>query len=387
VGHDDARTVFPRRRAAGGRIDGIDMPAWSLLGFEDEMLLGTTEGVYRMRGTSTPVRISGTEDLSTYSLKRSVSDPSKIWLATRSGLASLHRDGDGWRFGGIVAGTPRYTRNIIEQNGELWLGTVFDGVIHIARDGKITRYGAGETSVESIGGRMVFVRNPGLIQGLGPKGTLVIDPLIGHVQNPPQFFRIAEDGAGNVWINSDPPRVLLRLKNTYARESRPLSGIGIDVQVMQYVDGAMWFATSEGLFRYAPHTTQRVAAQPAPLIRRVVAGERRTLVSEGVANGATELPYAFRRLRIEFAPASYRAGVAYQYRLDPVDSAWSEWSPNPFIDYTNLDEGRYTFRVRARGATGATSSEAQWSFTVHPPWYRTPWMLLLGLLLAAGSSR
>ncbi|HEX6099728.1 MAG TPA: diguanylate cyclase [Thermoanaerobaculia bacterium] len=380
------RGLYVLDEAPGGarRIQGIDAPAWSLLSSGGEMLIGTAEGLYRMRGDAGPVHVAGTEGLVVYSMLPAEGRPSRIWLATREGVAKLDRDGSGWRYGGKVAGSPRYTRSLVEQNGALWAGTVFDGVVRIAPDGRVTRYGSGETDVTSIGGRMVFVRNPGAIESLGPGGKLVPDPVLGHIQSPPQFFRITEDGAGNVWINSDPPRVVVRMKNAYAREARPLSGIGIDVQVMEYVDGAMWFATSEGLFRYAPHTAERAVVQPAPLIRRVVAGTDDTIVSDGITNAATELRYAFRRLRIEFAPASYRAGVAYQYRLDPADSAWSEWSANPFIDYTNLDEGRYTFRVRSRGATGVTSEEAQWSFTVHPPWYRTPWMILLGLLVAAG---
>jgi diguanylate cyclase (GGDEF)-like protein len=375
--------VLDEAPAGARRIDGINMGAWSLLDIGSEMLIGTTEGVYRMGAA--PVRIAGTEELVVYNMRQSESDRSRVWLATRAGVGTLRRDGSTWRYGGILPNTPRYARSVVERAGELWIGTVFDGVVRIARDGRITRYGHGETDVTSIGGRLVFVRNPGSIQHLGPDGRLAPDPLLGHIQAPPQFFRVEEDQAGNVWINSDPPRVLMRQGNGYAREPRPLSGIGRDVQVMQFVDGAMWFAASEGLFRYAPQRTERAEAQPAPLIRRVVAGANDTLFSDGISttSGATALRHAFGRLRIEFAPASYRSGVAYQYRLDPIDATWSEWSANPFIDYTRLDEGRYTFRLRARGASGATSEEAQWSFTVRAPWYRSWWMLLLGLVAAA----
>ena len=366
--------------ASARRIEGIDAGAWSLLEVDGELLVGTAEGVYRMRGASAPVRIAGTEGLVVYDMLRSTSDPSRIWLSTRSGVGTLQ----GGAYDGLIAGSPRSARSMVERDGELWVGTVFDGIVHIARDGKMKRYGNGEMDVTSIGGRMVFVRTSGTIEHLRADDTLAPDPLLGHVHAPPSFFRIVEDGAGNVWLNSDPPRVLVRLKNTYAREPRPLSGIGIDVQVMQYASGAMWFAAADGLFRYAPHTAERTVVQPAPLIRRVVAGANDTLFSYGVsAANAAPLRHAFGRLRIEFAPASYRPGVAYQYRLDPIDANWSEWSSNPFIDYTQLDEGRYTFRLRARGATGATSDEVQWSFTVLAPWYRTPWAILLGVLAAA----
>ncbi|HEV7240088.1 MAG TPA: diguanylate cyclase [Thermoanaerobaculia bacterium] len=371
--------------AGARRIAGIDVGAWSLMNVGDDLFIGTTEGVFRMRGESAPVRIAGTNDAVVYGMHQSESDPSRIWLTTRAGVGTLRRDGDGWRYEGILPRTPRYARSILEVNGDVWVGTVFDGVVRIARDGKITRYGSGETDVASIGGRLVFVRYPGTVQHLAADGALAPDPLLGHIKGPPAFFRLTEDHAGNVWFNTDPPRVLVRIGKRYTRELRPLSGIGIDVQMMQFVDDAMWFGTTDGLYRYAPHTAKRDVAQPAPLIRRVVANTGDTLYSDGIstANSTTALRYAFRRLRIEFAPASYRPGVAYQYRLDPIDSAWSEWSSNPFIDYTHLDHGRYTFRLRTRGATGATSQESHWSFTVRPPWYRTPWTILLGLVAAA----
>jgi diguanylate cyclase (GGDEF)-like protein len=94
------------------------------------------------------------------------------------------------------------------------------------------------------------------------------------------------------------------------------------------------------------------------------------------------LPHSFGRLRIEFAPLSYRPGVTYQYRLDPADTQWSAWSREPFIDYTALAPGDYTFRLRARSAWGNVSEETQWWFTVLPAWYASRWAWLLWLALA-----
>jgi diguanylate cyclase (GGDEF)-like protein len=103
-------------------------------------------------------------------------------------------------------------------------------------------------------------------------------------------------------------------------------------------------------------------------------------------NGApvtAPLHRSFGRLRVEFAPLSFRPGVTYQYRLDPADESWSAWTLEPFIDYTRLDPGEYRFRLRARSAWGNVSEETEWSFRVLPPWYRTRWAMLLWLLAAA----
>ncbi|HEX2060657.1 MAG TPA: diguanylate cyclase, partial [Thermoanaerobaculia bacterium] len=141
----------------------------------------------------------------------------------------------------------------------------------------------------------------------------------------------------------------------------------------------MWLSASTTLYRIEAARQPRPMPQPPPLIRRAVTADGTPV--------ARPLPHSFSRLHIEFAPASYRPGIAYQYRLDPADEAWSAWTSEPRIDYTNLDSGEYTFRVRARGAAGQISAETQRSFVVLPPWYRTPlaialWVLVAGILIA-----
>ena len=367
------------------RVANLGATAWSALPLDGQLLVATSDGIHRLEKDTVRERIAGTAGLTVYQMVHSEADPSTVWLGMREGIGSLRREGGAWRYAGTIEGSPRYARPLLEHDGVLWAGTVFNGMARLGRDGKIARFGSGETSPFVIDDRVAFVQHPGRLFHVDARDDLVPDPDLGHISGH-RFFHVVQDGSGNVWINSDPPRIVKRSGGRFAREAQPLSGIGVDIQLLRYEDGAMWFGAADGLYRYAPRATESAIAQPAPLIRRVVAGTGDTLFSDGIStgSGATALRYAFRRLRIEFAPASYRAGVAYQYRLDPIDSAWSEWSPNPFIDYTHLDEGRYTFRLRSRGATGATSEEAQWSFTVHPPWYRTPWMILLGLIAAAG---
>lgn len=118
----------------------------------------------------------------------------------------------------------------------------------------------------------------------------------------------------------------------------------------------------------------------------MIAGHDKILYGGGKpAADVPQLPYNFGRLRIEFAPATYRPGVTYQYRLDPIDTEWSRWTTEPFVDYTNLSEERYTMRIRARGVGANVSGEAHWSFVVLPPWYRARWMILLWMLLGAAA--
>ena len=363
---------LPHARPPGSgavRVTGVPAPAWQALPIDSDVLTGTSEGVFLMRGSGPPSLIPGTEDNATYELLRSDADPARVWLATRKGAASLRRDGKEWRFEGVVPESPAYVRPLLEKNGVLWAGSVFNGIVRIDRERKVSTFGSGEMNVFLIDRRLVVTDGTRILQ-LDISGRMAPDPHLGHITVPGGFFALAEDAAGSVWINSEPPRLAQRLSDgSYARVTRPVAGIGGHVSAMRPGgDGAMWFASGEGAYRLA---SSRPSSQPAPFIRAAVAGDK-------------PLPHDFGRLRIEFAPASYGTGVMYQYRLDPIDETWSEWTTEPFIDYTRLAGGEHTFRLRARGGTGAESAEARWSFTVLPPWYRTP-LPIAGAVLGAAA--
>jgi len=75
----------------------------------------------------------------------------------------------------------------------------------------------------------------------------------------------------------------------------------------------------------------------------------------------------------------------FSVKLDGFEKSWSEWSANSEKGYTNLHEGDYVFRVKAKNIYGTESTEAVFQFTVLPPWYRTfyayiSYTLILGLL-------
>ncbi|MGL1887771.1 MAG: methyl-accepting chemotaxis protein [Reichenbachiella sp.] len=76
----------------------------------------------------------------------------------------------------------------------------------------------------------------------------------------------------------------------------------------------------------------------------------------------------------------------YAYKLDGFDEKWNETGNRNFVNYTNLDQGDYTFHVKAANADGVWNDEATiLSITVLPPWFETWWfrILAIGSMLAA----
>ena len=358
--------------------------AWFMTEVPEGLLVSTSNGILLLDRNEHMTPIAGTERTGAYGMIRPTFDPSRVLFGSRGGLGVLRHEGSAWTFDRMIEGAPPYVRQFHEENGVIWAGTTFDGALRIddaaSEKPRLTRLGEGEMHEQLIDGHVGFVRVDDH-RFLRPDGMrLVDDPRINNLHIPGNYFRMAEDAQGDLWINTIPPRVFRKLpRGGWAAEGEPLLSIAVnDIQSITCdADGVVWLGSNRGMFRYDSRANAKSAIQPAPLIHRIDA--------VGTARDGRTLRHDFRRLRIEFAPVSYHAGVVFQYRLDP-DSDWSEWTNETFVDFTNLGGGDYTFRVRARSPEGSISPETRWTFQVLPPWYATRasfalWAVVLAALI------
>ncbi len=175
--------------AAVRAIDGVPGTAWCVVPLDGEVLVGTSEGAFLVKWrTGTPAcpgsedrqeclsstLIPGTKELVVYEALRSTSDPSRVWLSLRKGMATLRRGASGWQFEGVLPGSPPHARALLEHDGVLWAGTTFDGVQRF--DGK-TFHPVGEKTeaqLSMIGGR-IAVHEPEAVFFVGPNNELIRD--------------------------------------------------------------------------------------------------------------------------------------------------------------------------------------------------------------------
>ncbi len=85
------------------------------------------------------------------------------------------------------------------------------------------------------------------------------------------------------------------------------------------------------------------------------------------------IPYRDNDLRISFVSSFLTdpKQTEYQYIFDGLTDSWSPWSGMNTVDFTNLREGEYLFRVKARNVFGAITSENQLYFHIRTPWHRS----------------
>lgn len=372
-------------------VSGPPPSAWSLLSVGEDLLIGTAFGIYQVHGTAPPRAISGTEGSTAFALERSKADPKRVWVGFSDGLAAIRREGDGWRYEGSVKGLTTEVRAIVEgSNGVVWCGTQFDGVVGV--EVPAAGLGAARLRARGIGGseainvfqlrdRIVATRGDQVLRLDEIRARLIKDPLTARLSSHGDFNHLAEDAEGNLWMNTYPPTI-----RRSTGELHTLVGVSArSIEVLSTEpDGVVWLGSEKGLYRYGGDPRGKEATLSAPLFSRISSGGDRTLF--GGASGATpqalELSPDVRRLRIEFAPLSFRRGLLYQTRLEPVDNDWGSSAAEPFTELTRLPPGRYIFHVRTVGPSRETGPEAAWPFRVLPPWYQTPWAL--GLWLGVG---
>jgi signal transduction histidine kinase/ligand-binding sensor domain-containing protein/FixJ family two-component response regulator len=99
------------------------------------------------------------------------------------------------------------------------------------------------------------------------------------------------------------------------------------------------------------------------------------------------IPYNQATLAIDYTALEYTFPdkINYAYYLEGWDHNWNDVGKLRTAYYTRLNEGSYTFRLKATNTNGEwNSQELSIKITILPPWYRSWWAYLLYLAALSG---
>ena len=214
---------------------------------------------------------------------------------------------------------------------------------------------------------------------------------------------ITQDAQGYMWVSTEAGISRLNLKtNTYKNftSANGLPGNGFVVgAVINTSRGEVAFGGLKGMSIIKPQLTYANVFQ-APLIltelnlftEPVMVNERYTdifgrqalLENEDLLTLPTT-PYQLDDvvlnhkqsvISFEFSLLSYDVPekTTYRYKLDGFNDKWSKPTAQRIATYTNLDPGKYRFRVQAINNEGLPMrSEINLAIKVLPPWWQTWW--------------
>ncbi len=86
-----------------------------------------------------------------------------------------------------------------------------------------------------------------------------------------------------------------------------------------------------------------------------------------------ELPYSKNNISFDFVGVETTRPelVNYQYKLDGYNENWNPITKTSTASFGNINEGNYTFFVKAQSPEGVWSDPLEYQFTIRPPWYRS----------------
>ncbi|MBS0660705.1 MAG: response regulator [Verrucomicrobia bacterium] len=366
------------------------------------LLVANGRGVYRLQPDGRVEIVLPLNSGAALTLHPPLGQADRLLVGHLHGLHQLECQADGsWRDAGPYLELDEEIRTVAEApDGSLWLGTSNRGVFRV-RDGRATQYdrtaglpaNMGWTRVSRVDVRgrpeVLFATQAGLFRfdpaterfspfpAFGKEFTDGSERIANHAQDRTGGLWLAPRETGKVYPDARLGRTAL--DGTWLPLPRKLvAALGEIERLVPEVDArdrdVLWVGGTEGVARvelsdYRPGATTRGFRT---LLRRVAtSGIAQTLDPAQ----APRFDYDRNTLHFEFASNRHEAGAGIVFETLLEGARHTDWAPATArgeVEFQDLHEGAYRFRVRARDADGATAAEAVYAFVVRPPWQRTP---------------
>lgn len=408
------------------KIASINEECWDLLSFRrgnhSSLLVAANKNIYSVDGQK---RVASVFPYGPWALHLSKFDSSRVYLGLDNGFASIYWDGIKWKDEGMILEIKESVRSLSEdEEGNVWLGHT-TGTIKLSfkNAGKGVRKNndtqsysyqkfdnsaglpKGVVHAQNVNGNMLFGTTKGIFKF--SDGKFVPDKSMGSrfTDGGFEIHRISyEENTGKIWVEAYMTEtnkfefgfLKKEADGKYSWNITSFLPYSDDVihSIFHDTNGITWFGGAAGLFRYNSNITTNEDRPYNTIIRRVTIGKDSTIFNgtfydsdkisslEQNATLKSVLPFENNSVIFEFSALDYvnEGAELYQYFLEGFDKGWSNWKNETKAVYTNLPEGSYFFRVKAKNIFNKESNEAVYEFTIQPPWYRTWWAYVLYFL-------
>ncbi|HEY7638594.1 MAG TPA: two-component regulator propeller domain-containing protein [Steroidobacteraceae bacterium] len=310
-----------------------------------------------------------------------------LWVGTfGGGLARIAGDSGKvirYPFGAEDAlSDPRASAIAEDARGNLWIGTAGGGLNLLDRkSGRFHHYRRNDADPNSLSDDAIYAlhvdRHGDLWIGTAGGG---LDRMIGSSEAPEAVrfenqsgvagmmrqvvYGIESDIDGRLWLSTNNGLTRFDPRTRSAKTFHEAHGLqGEDFSFGAHYrgrDGTLFFGGSNGFNAFAPNAVTKDAPPPRVVLTSVTKLNQPLAVQDlpGPAK-PLDLAYSDKLLTFEFSALDFTSpdNNRYVYRLEGFDAGWTEAGAVRRATYTNLDAGKYTFKVRAANADGAWSPE------------------------------
>ncbi len=335
----------------------------------------------------------------------------KVLVGTYSGLTMLDFSDNKFTGFEIINGLNESLRFLaIDNNNDIWASHPYRGIykIVLSADAKTcsSQLYTDKDGLPSPLRNYVF-RVKNRVVSATEKGIYEYDATVNKFIPSSQLFDVFgkisiqylnEDADGNIWFCSGKqigvvsfPKGEKKPVVTYFPELTGKILAGFE-NIYPYSKENVFIASDNGIIHLNYEKYIRSPFNLNILLTQVKAfGKNDTIISGGYfsqnddnaykQNEKSVLKFPIRNNSFHFefsSPAfSLQNNVEYSYQLEGYETKWSPRSSKTEKDYTNLPEGKYTFKVKASDNLGNESESISYRFIVKPAWKNTPVAYLL----------
>ena len=309
----------------------------------------------------------------------------RIWIGTNGGGLNL------------------YT----EQNGEIFYRLNFDtqkqsalnsNSIYSICESSIKKNNVDETILwigTNNGLNKVVIDNSEMNKSYLPKLTSVKQYTIKDGLADNSIKTIVEDETGNLWLGTSSGISLYDLhKSVFINFNSADGVIGSDFNFsagIKYDNELIILGSTSGLNYINPGSINLSKYNPPVTIsdfqifnKSIKASANSLLTKSIFSTDEIVLSHTQNVFSFQFSALDYNHpnSVSYAYMMEGFDKEWIQGGSRRFITYTNLNPGKYVFKVKATNSDGIWSDKiTSVKVAITPPWWQTIWAIILYFLV------
>ncbi len=378
---------------------------WDLKIIDEKILASATSGIYEVVGHKAKL----INDLNARVIEPS-GNKDMLFVGLSDGIGKLEKTKIGWHWLGKIDQVNHEVRTIAIESDSLVWGS-FEEVSRIVFTSDLTTVISSETMGEEHGflpefeitesytlrDHVYFGTGIGLFRFDEATDSFVHDNVFGErfANGKREAWAFAEDAESNIWLTSNKIVGKLSFENDQVQSWDTIAFARLkSTDVWRIVPirerHIIYFCTTDGLFQFDQNIKSDYEIANVTLINKVEI-DRDSVISylgneTSQHNKNKSIAYSYNNLRFSFTATSYNYGekMQFSYLLEGYDDIWSDWATESFKDYTNLPQGKYIFKVKAKNLYGVEAKSASYGFEIQPPWFRTYWAYTIAGILFIG---
>ncbi|MBI1767345.1 MAG: hypothetical protein HYR67_03095 [Bacteroidetes bacterium] len=381
--------IEPKRKEIRA-IENFGDQVWNLYSLQDEQLLGTNNSSYVLHDLKLSL-INNSGGSATF--LQSKKSNNRVFVGMRDGLQSLYKTNKGWKVENQYKDIKGQIKSMVEDNtGRLWVQSNQQGIVRLDFSRSYSKpvfhfFSDMEGILKSDRYKLIYLNYEVSIfsnhqfykyDSLKKKFTESPIYILGESAEGTELNNLTKGENGNLlaWSHSTVGYLKKKDNTEYLWDESRFFRIRGKAINFVYPDGdsLVWIGSANGLYRIDLTKENKFFEGFETQVRSVSQIDSDSVLYFGMPGERTaQLSYQFNKLRFHFAASFFDQSdeTEYQTFLEGSDTGWSTWSTSSKKDYTNLWEGSYTFHVRSRNIYHTLGEEAQYSFVILPPWFRT----------------